>query len=488
MKLKQWIHRFLCWIGAVGMLFALGGCGGASKAAAATPVSLDTAQMMETATLSQAVASAPSGSSTAEPAPVDLYARLGAPKTYTAELQSERGYLKVHVDAAVELPSVELPVVRTRLHSFTNEETARIADVLLGQNAHYIDKAGAGEHFTKAYLQREIDDLSDSIAHWDAYGNYKYDLRYYTKAEAEQALAAFRALLPTLPDALPAIQPDFDLWERISASNDQGAIPTTDASQYHFAMPNSATVSRLSFHNCPEVLSTCFFEYGRDLMRTFGAMNSDLENAKGLLSVSEESAEAQAGAVVDALGYTDFVCSYRQACMSDHRDFAYYRFFFLRQVEGAQTLYWNNSTYADENFELIQVGVDNDGVLKVTYDNPQDVLGVMTPAADLLPFSQIQSVFEKMILVVDNQTEAEAWNREGMPKLTKDYYISSVRLGLSSVPESSDSDTRLLIPVWAFYGREESRMNDGEPELLGTNAQRALLTINAIDGTVVAPS
>ncbi|MPN48679.1 hypothetical protein SDC9_196291 [bioreactor metagenome] len=130
--------------------------------------------------------------------------------------------------------------------------------------------------------------------------------------------------------------------------------------------------------------------------------------------------------------------------------------------------------------------MDNDGVLQVTYDNPQDVLGEMTPAADLLPFSQIQSVFEKMILVVDNQTEAEAWNREGMPKLTKDYYISSVRLGLSSVAESSDTNTHLLIPVWSFYGYEEGRVNDGEPSRHGTNGQHELLTINAIDGTVVS--
>jgi hypothetical protein len=221
------------------------------------------------------------------------------------------------------------------------------------------------------------------------------------------------------------------------------------------------------------------------MQHTVGAMNPDLENVEGLITISQESAEAQARAIVDALGYPEFVCVYRQACLSDFRDFAYFRFFFLRQIDGAPTLYWNSSSYSDENFELIQVCVDNDGIFQVSYQNPQDVLGEMTPAADLLPFSQIQSVFEKMILVVNNQTEAEAWNKDGMPKLTKDYYISSVRLGLSSVTESSDSDSRLLIPVWSFYGYEEGRVNDGEPERYGTNGQHALLTINAIDGTVV---
>lgn len=484
MKIKQFIHRFLCWIGAIGMLLALGGCGSRSKAANPDAVPLDTAQMVETASQAQVPASAASAN-TAEPAAVDLYARLNAPKTYAAELQNEKGYLNVHVDAAVELQNVELPVERTKLHLFSDEEVRRISSVLLGEDAHYIDETSAGEHFTRAYLQREIDDLSDSIAHWDAYGSYKYDLRYYTKSEAEQALAEFQALLPTLPDTIPVATPDFTSWKKLNASNDQGPIETTDCYQVHFAMPNDATVSRLAFHNCPELLASCFFDYARDMQRTVGAMNPNQENVEGLLTVSQENAEVQARAVVDALGYPDFSCIHRQACLSDNRDFAYYRFFFLRQIGAAQTLYWNNSSYADENFELIQVCVDDEGVLQVSCNNPQDILGEMTTAADLLPFSQIQSVFEKMILVVDNQTEEGIWNKDENTRLTKDYYISSVRLGLTSVPESSDSHTRLLIPVWSFYGYEESRVNDGEPEQLGTNGQRALLTINAIDGTVV---
>ena len=481
MNIKQWIQRFLLWIGAVGMLLALSGCDGAEQAKAVSPVPLDAAQMVETATQSQA----DSGASTAAPSPVDLYAALCAPKTYAAELQSETGFLKVHVNATVELQDGNLPVDRTQLHRFTNEEAAHFASVLLGENAHYIDITQANEHFTKPYLQREIDDLSDSIAHWDAYGNFKYDLRYYTKDEAEQALSEWQVMLPTLPNTLPAVTPDFSSWTPINASNDQGPIETTDCYQYHFAMRDNATVSRLAVQNCPEVLSSCFLEYARDMQHTVGAMNPDLENVEGLITISQESAEAQARAIVDALGYPEFVCVHQQACLSDFRDFAYFRFFFLWQIDGAPTLYWNSSSYSDENFELIQVCVDNDGIFQVSYHNPQDVLGEMTPAADLLPFSQIQSVFEKMILVVNNQTEAEAWNKDDMPKLTKDYYVSSVRLGLSSVAESSDSDSRLLIPVWSFYGYEEGRVNDGEPEKLGTNGQHVLLTINAIDGTVI---
>lgn len=480
-KIKRIWKQFLLWIGAVVFLSSFTACGRADSADAAG-AQLDTVQMVQTATQSQPEETAENDGDASS---VDLYARLGAPQAYTAELQSEKGYLSVHVDATVDLPGVELPIVRTQLHTFTSEDAERIAGVLLGDNAHYVDVTQASEHYTKAYLQREIDDLSDSIEHWDSYGNLKYDLRYASKSEAQQALSDWQALQPTLPDSIPAVQPDFTSWQPVQAWDADGQIQTSDTYQYLFTMPNEATVSRLMVQNSPEVLGTCFFDYCRDLQKVYGAMDSNLQNVGGLINVSQENAEAEAQEVVTALGYTDFTCVYRQACLSDNQDFAYYRFFFLRQVDGAPSAYWNSGTYADDNFELIQVGVDDEGILRVSCDNARDVLGEMTAAAELLPFSQIQSVFEKMILVVNNATESEIWNKDDSMRLTADYYISSVRLALASVPESNDTDKRLLVPVWNFYGYSESRVNDNAPETLGTNGQTTLLTINAVDGTVI---
>jgi hypothetical protein len=485
MKIKQFLRRFLSWIGAAGLLLALVGCSNRIDTTKFEPIPLDTVQMVETAAQSGAIADATSATGNTETTTVDLYARLGAPTNYTAELQSEKGYLKVHVNAAVELPSAELPVVRTQAHRFTTEDAERIATTLFGSDAHYIDNLSAGEHFTKAYAQQEIDDLSDSIAHWDTYGNLKYDLRYYTLEEAQQALSDLQALQPTLPDTIPAITPDFSNWELMNASNEQGVIKTSDSYQIHFAMPNDATVSSLNLMDNTELQGKCSFDYVRDIKKYYGVMQSELEDVGNQLTVSQQDAEAQAKAIVDAIGFSDFVCAYGQPCLSDNKDFAYYRFFFLRQIDGANVNYWNNSSYAGENMELIQVGVDDEGILRVSYDNAQDILGDMTAASELLPFTQIQSVFEKMILVVNNQTESEVWNKDDASRLTVDYDISSVRLGLMNVLETNGSTSRLYIPVWTFYGVTTSQVNDKPAEKYGTNGQSALLTINAIDGTVI---
>ena len=485
MKIKQMIRRFLSWIGAVGLLLALVGCSNRIDTTKFEPIPLDTAQMVEMAAQPEAQVDATSAKAEATSSPIDLYSRLGAPKEYAAELQSEKGFLKVHVNATVELPGVELPVVRTQIHSFTSEDAERITTILLGKDAHYIDNLSAGEHFTKAYLQREIDDLSDSIAHWDTYGNIKYDLRYYSKDEAEQALSDWKALQPSLPDTVPAITPDFATWQPVNASNEQGPIKTSDSYQFHFAMPSDATVSSLNLQNNVELQGSCSFDYIRDISKYYGVMPSEPQDVGGKLTVSQEDASAQAQAVVDALGYSDFVLAYGQPCLSDNQDFAYYRFFFLRQMDGASVNYWNSNFYSDEDMELIQVGVDDAGILRVSYNNAQDILGVMTAASELLPFSQIQSVFEKMILVVNNRTESEIWNKDESTRFTMEYNISDVRLGLMSVPEASDLGTRLYIPVWAFYGETKSQVGDKPAETFGSNGQNAILLINAIDGTVI---
>ena len=486
MKIKQMIRWFLSWIGAAGLLLALVGCGNSASKATFKPIPLDTAQMVETAAQPVAQADATSAKVEATSNPVDLYIRLGAPKEYAAELQSEKGYLTVHVNATVELPSVELPVVRTQIHHFTTEDAERITTVLLGENAHYIDNFSAGEHFTKAYIQREINDLSDSIAHWDTYGNIKYDLRYYSKAEAEQALAEWKALQPTLPDTVPAITPDFAAWQPVNASNEQGPIQTSDSCQFYTAMPDDATVSSLNLQNNAELLGSSSFDYIRDVTKYYGVSQSNLENIGSNLTITSQQAEEKAKDIVNALGFTDFYCAYGQPCLSDNKDFAFYRFFFVRSINGVDANYWDSDTYdAGQNMELIQVGVDDGGILRVSYNNAQDVLGVMTEKAELLPFSQIQSVFEKMILVVNNNTESEIWNKDESTHLTVEYNISDVRLGLMSVPEASDLGTRLYIPAWVFYGETKSQVGDKPAELYGTNGQNGILRINAIDGTVI---
>lgn len=93
----------------------------------------------------------------------------------------------------------------------------------------------------------------------------------------------------------------------------------------------------------------------------------------------------------------------------------------------------------------------------------------------LLPFSSIQAIFEKMIVIVDNEydTSEEKW--------TCEYFIDHVTLGLMRLTERNVGSQGLLVPVWDFFGHSV----DSYGIQRGTSGYTSLLTINAIDGSII---
>ena len=131
--------------------------------------------------------------------------------------------------------------------------------------------------------------------------------------------------------------------------------------------------------------------------------------------------------------------------------------------------------------------MDDQGIVSLQHRRMR-LLETLTEDAALLPFEEIRDVFETMITVVDNQTEAPAWNKPGMPKLEKEYYIQEIRLGLKPVFEYGSIGEVIryyLVPAWDFLGYDTARVNDGELKTDKTNPMKSFLTINAVDGTVI---
>ena len=100
-------------------------------------------------------------------------------------------------------------------------------------------------------------------------------------------------------------------------------------------------------------------------------------------------------------------------------------------------------------------------------------------AATLLPFSKIQEIFEKMVLIVNNNADVNGSDQR--------YTVTEVRLSLVSVPEQN-GDGGLLVPCWDFLGYPAETA--GYPPLWRTLGLQPLgaychLTVNAIDGSII---
>ncbi|MEN6419856.1 MAG: DUF6034 family protein [Clostridiaceae bacterium] len=421
-------------------------------------------------------------------ASVDLYSRLNAPETYAVDLASKGGKLSVHVDAAVELPDQEIPIYRVQAAEFSTEQSQLIAEILMGNDAHYVDIEGANIK-TKGMYQREIDKLRAALDDWENTGIYLYDMVYNTKEEAEQALEAMFALAAAAPETLPEIIPYFG-WRTPNVSNENGPVETTDSYLMLFAMPDDATVSRLDIENSRDTGSSARVLYWRDTEMMFGRISTDEADVSSILDISEDDAFAIAQNAIDQMQLADFVCSAKQAAIykldvKGATTKPVYDFMFTRQLSGVTETYTN----ADESgtdgyskpwqYEKVHVLVDEEGIFYLEYDGPTTIKEKVMGATALLPFEEIRSTFERMAVIVDNSVDSS-----GVDGASEKRVITVVRLGLMCIREQN-SDTGLLVPVWDFLGYSERTSPNEGTLLFDTNELESFLAINAIDGSII---
>ena len=131
------------------------------------------------------------------------------------------------------------------------------------------------------------------------------------------------------------------------------------------------------------------------------------------------------------------------------------------------------------NYERCYIVVDEQGVAALTYEDICTPDEITVQACSLLPFEKIIEIFEKMVLIVDNN--ADALNRDST------YRITSIRLGMVSIPEQN-GEGGYMVPCWDFMGDPFSP--DDFPDFWrqmgwSQDGSHSFLTINAIDGSII---
>lgn len=418
---------------------------------------------------------------------IDLYTRLGAPENYTVELTSKKGKLSVYVDAPVLLPEFELPILRVKPVEFTLEQVERFAKVLMGSDARYVQFDENKQ--TKGVYERIIEHLRAGIADWENTGQYVFDLQYYSKEEAEQALSELLVKAADAPDILPTITPNFT-WSKPQVVTGDGEIEHNNTFLTLWAMPDDASYSWLSIHNNREFDGNADLKYIRDFAVPMDSFDYKVADITGMLSFSEENAYALAEQTIASMGLDGFICSARYGMFyrgSFNEQLPAYHFMFTRQINGVIETYTNaekaNDSYNTSwYYEKVHVLIDEKGVLRVEYYSPYALLETVMEETELLPFEQIQSIFEKMVVIANNEVDDNpVWGASGK----MEYHITTVRLGFISMREQN-KDTGLLIPAWDFMGYDQGRMSaDQQWGKTNTNELKSYLTINAIDGSII---
>lgn len=228
-------------------------------------------------------------------------------------------------------------------------------------------------------------------------------------------------------------------------------------------------------------------------------------------AMSEAQAIETGDALMANLGLGNFVCDGAEpviylsgAAMACESEAEYdsaiadcetgYRLEYVRQVSGVplgQTGLAGNSiedglaylgTWA---YERVQVYMTGDKIAWFSWTNPYTEPEIIDDDAALLPFSDVEDIFAKMIFV-KNHYLLEA-NRVNGFVTVRNMDIDKLKLTLMRVRSKDSLSDGMIIPVWDFYGTVSARAADMQHSALVSDELHygVVLSINAIDGTVV---
>lgn len=415
-----------------------------------------------------------------------LFASLEVPDRFTGEWTGLNGKLTVKADAEILLPHADkIPTGRVTGREFTQDDLDNFLRVFLKGQPYYeevpITKQKAQEMLERfqAMQQGEIplqngidyEDLPDLIA---------------------QAAEAAR----TAPD-----------------ENELRLAPTSFVDNGYFSEMNGwGTVDGREVHL--QVVHWEDSDYGKAafFVPPFGDWNYSytvlsehigdaLPHERIFPAFSEDDALRMGDALMADLGLDNVICDqietvffYNNAYLNGGEDRGGwadmdpdaliegtgYKLRYVRCVNGfpiSYTPYAGKAVEHDSDhdavwsYEQIEVCVTADGVVYFSWESPYHEPTVELEDTQLMSFPEITDIFQRMIMVKNSYLE----DGDGTT-----YYVNRVHLGLMRIKAKDTRGEGLLIPVWDFWGTRDFPADSGEYV-----DEQILLTINAIDGTVI---
>jgi len=396
---------------------------------------------------------------------VDLYERLGAPKEYKASLSGTEGRLQVEVDAKVLLPEGELPIVRVEPRVMSRSDVLAYVDAVFSPDMQFVD-SNSGNWQTKGFYAHEIEKAKWAMDHWNDGGSIIYDMDCNSPSDVQEKwLNKYYMQQAEAPETAPRIErSDLDMTWIVATSDD-----VNFSAMFVAVNPWDNSVERIDY-----------------IRSIFDNPNVHwMQNVPN--GIREQDAKAAAEAFLEKLpveGLTLRVAVPEIYSDDYSRQVPCWRFYYTREFSGAEESFTNSEYTSDSEYnhqravECLMIVVDEQGVAGFRYNAPQNVLETVSERTSLLPFSKIEEIFNRMILVYNNRlndgTQDEArWT----------YHITSIRLGLVNIAEEN-AETGLLIPAWDFMGYWHSEYKNWIEDI-STNEQHSFLTINAIDGSII---
>lgn len=127
------------------------------------------------------------------------------------------------------------------------------------------------------------------------------------------------------------------------------------------------------------------------------------------------------------------------------------------------------------DYESLRLVVTNEGITAGRYESPYSLGSVLQEDVQLLSLEQIMNVAKTILPLKYTWLEGSYQVKMKIDRIT---------LGYTRVDFKDDMNRFMLVPVWDFFGTYECLV-DGQAVTSAVEGGNSLLTINAMDGTVI---
>ena len=409
------------------------------------------------------------------------------PKKFTGDWTGQEGKLTIHADAQVvaELGTA-LPTATVEPREFNQEDVDNLLKVFLKGEPLYSHVQ------TKQELQGHLDYINSPD---------------WTSDPGK----------PSDPASLEARRKELNDWytaEIAKAPEEKPILHGFSDSDDPKRIGGTATVDGIKW--CVSIWNNLgdFFTHAAIIREDYKYRDYDIP----LPEASKEEAVAEGNALMQELGFDNFaLVDVQQWSPQLPKDNGIWRLYYAPTVNGipvpgarqdtTQThdgtvyqdcWYWCYAASEESNpdtvaweLENIYLDVGRDGILSFDWTAPSTQPVVQQAQSALLPFEEIAAIADTMlpeVIVGPKETPLTQLDQYNGFDTRMDVDITKVSLSLMRIRDKG-SLQGTIVPVWDFWGTSD--WYDAEPNAYGYQEKgmnyeyRPMLTLNAVDGTVV---
>ena len=410
-----------------------------------------------------------------------LAERLDAPETYQGSVSSVDGLLNVTIDAAVTVPDAEsVPIIQVTPGTITQDQADVLMDELVRGTLYPTDR-----QLTKAEIEAELLQTKQELAEGPAEDDTLYQMEGLEvwQRSRQDKIDVLEAQYDQAPDTTTA-----EPISGVFAENAQGLSEIWGEN-----VGEGGSHEELRIVNGPFGQALCYAFFSRNaaddglslLYATAQEMERDFQADVSQIpdvTLQAEQAQSMCDDLVQALGidgmsgrsigkvYSQPQPGVPERCCWELR--------YTRQLGGIPITYTDDSWVAVSvvpggsyqapwPYESLIFYVNDDGIVGMRWMSPCNIGDAVTEDSALLDFEDVMDVFEKMYIVDNGGAE-------------KNVTIDSICLGYARVLKQDETGVGLLVPAWDFFGT----VTDADGTVYD-EGDRSLLTINAIDGSII---